>query len=92
MKILTLSTYPFATPRHGGQHRLFNIVAAYAAAGHDTRAIGVLGSASYQKEEGFLDYPQLSDISRFIKNTLFMEDWAIGQLLAKDDKDRKSVV
>lgn len=85
MKILTLSTYPFATPRHGGQHRLYNIVAAYKAAGHETRSVGVLGSVAYPSEEGFVACPPASELARYIENPLFMEDWAIGQLAAKDD-------
>ena len=38
MKIVTLSTYPFDTPRHGGQHRLANIVAEYKRQRHTVQA------------------------------------------------------
>jgi hypothetical protein len=85
MKILTLSTYPIATPRHGGQHRLHNIVAAYRAAGHQTQSIGVLGSTNYQNEEGFVVYPSSDELARYISNPFLMDDWAIGQLAAKDN-------
>src|SRR5271170_1888734 len=84
MKILTLSTYPFANPRHGGQHRLRSIAAAYRAAGHEVQSVGVLGSSTYQSEEGFVAYPSNDALARYISNPLLMDDWAIGQLAAKD--------
>jgi glycosyltransferase involved in cell wall biosynthesis len=85
MKILTLSTYPFGTPRHGGQHRLRSIVDSYRAAGHQVRSIGVLGSPTYPNEEGFVAMPTGADLARYISNPLLMEDWAIGQLAVNDD-------
>jgi hypothetical protein len=84
MKILTLSTYPIAFPRHGGQHRLHNIVSVYRAAGHQTRSIGVLGSPTYGSEEGFMDCPSRSELSAYMGDPTCMEDWAIGQLASKD--------
>ena len=57
MRILTLSTYPIAVPRHGGQQRLNHIVRRYRAAGHQTQAVGVLGGGHYDAEEGFLPFP-----------------------------------
>jgi glycosyltransferase involved in cell wall biosynthesis len=86
MKILTLSTYPFSTPRHGGQHRLHSIVGAYRSAGHEVQSIGVLGSASYTAEEGFISFPPNSDLVRCIPNPFLMDDWAIGELAAHDDR------
>jgi glycosyltransferase involved in cell wall biosynthesis len=85
MRVLTLSTYPIAVPRHGGQQRLHHIVKAYAAAGHQTRSIGVLGSSQFEPEDGFLPLPPVERMSKLISNPFLMEDWAIGQLAAKDD-------
>jgi hypothetical protein len=84
VKILTLSTYPIATPRHGGQHRLHNIVAAYRAAGHETESVGVLGSITYESEYGFVACPAHDALAPYIAKPLYMEDWAIGQLAARD--------
>ena len=86
MKVLTLSTYPIATPRHGGQHRLRNIVAAYRAAGHQTQSVGVLGNSMYPVEDGFIACPAHHDLARYIANPFLMEDWAIGQLVVNDGR------
>jgi len=86
MKILTLSTYPFSTPRHGGQHRLSNIVAMYRAAGHEIQSIGVLGSLSYAADKGFVAAPTANEMAEYIGNPFLMEDWAIGHIAANDDR------
>lgn len=86
MRVLTLSTYPIARPRHGGQQRLHHIVEAYKAAGHQCRSAGVLGSEKYEPEDGFLPFPPADRLSRYIANPFLMEDWAIGQLAVKDDR------
>jgi len=85
MRVLTLSTYPIAIPRHGGQQRLHHIVRAYQQAGHQTRSIGVLGSDRFDPEDGFLPYPAVERMSKLISNPFLMEDWAIGELAAKDE-------
>src|ERR1700690_4162432 len=85
MRVLTLSTYPIATPRHGGQQRLHHIVEAYKAAGYRTQSTGILGSTSYPDKEGFLPCPAMDQLRRYIKAPLLMEDWAIGQLAVNDE-------
>jgi len=85
MKILTLSTFPFGTPRHGGQHRMSNLVETYRASGHDVRSVGVLGSPLYAPEPGFLPTPSNEELRRFLHNTFLMEDWVIGRMAAEDD-------
>lgn len=85
MKIVTLSTYPFDTPRHGGQHRLANIVAEYKRARHTVHSIGVLGADHYAPSAGFLPYPTPGPLSSYLDNTFLMEDWAIGRWAASDD-------
>ena len=85
LNILTISTYPFETPNHGGQHRLFNIVKAYQADGHKVCSIGVLGSDTYPHQEGFEFYPDNQALAKYIENPFLMEDWAIGQLYSKND-------
>jgi hypothetical protein len=86
MRVLTLSTYPIAAPRHGGQQRLHHIVRAFKAAGHQTQSIGIFGSQSYPAEEGFLSLPPVDQLTRYIKNPVLMEDWAIGQMAVDDAK------
>lgn len=85
MKIVTLSTYPFDTPRHGGQHRLANIVAEYQRARHTVHSIGVLGADHYAPSPGFLPYPTPAILASHLENTFLMEDWAIGRWAASDD-------
>lgn len=85
MKIVTLSTYPFDTPRHGGQHRLANIVAEYKRARHAVHSIGILGADHYAPSAGFLPYPTPGILGSYLDNTFLMEDWAIGRWAASDD-------
>ncbi len=84
MRVLTLSTYPVAVPRHGGQHRLHHIVEAFKAAGDLTESVGILGSQEYPAENGFLGCPSPEQLRRHIKNPHLMEDWAIGRLASDD--------
>lgn len=86
VKILCLSTYPVDEPRHGGQHRLGSIIAAFRGHGHDVYLAGVLGSPSYKKTENFLNYPGHEALSRIVDDPSFMEDWAIGELFEKEKK------
>jgi Glycosyl transferases group 1 len=84
MKILTLSTYPIDDPKHGGQHRLANIVSVLRDAGHSVQVAGVLGSDSYALADNFVVYPGTSALTAYIDNPFLMDDWAIGELFAKD--------
>jgi hypothetical protein len=85
MNILTLSTYPIDDPLHGGQHRLHNIVQAYKDAGHTVQSAGVLGSETYLQSRGFASYPGTAPLTEYIANPFLMDDWAIGELFAKND-------
>jgi len=85
MHIIILSTYPADEPLHGGQHRLSNIAQAYREAGHTVQVAGVLGSEQYPKSPGFVHYPGMASFAPFIANPLLMDDWAIGELFAKDE-------
>lgn len=85
MNILTLSTYSADEPLHGGQHRLHNIAQCYRDAGHAVRMVGVLGSDLYPDADGFLPYPGMAAFAPYISNAALMDDWAIGELFAKDD-------
>ena len=80
MKILCLSTYPVDQPRHGGQHRLSNIIAVLRNAGHDVYSAGVLGSPSYPPSRYFVPYPGNEVLGKLIANPSLMEDWAVGAL------------
>lgn len=86
MKIVTLSTFPFEMPRHGGQHRLANIVTQYKAQGHEVESAGVLGGTHYPATEGFLMFPPMEVLRRHIDNAFLMEDWAIGEWAASDNR------
>lgn len=92
MKILILSTFPCAEPRHGGQHRVANIVRLLRDAGHQVTTAGVLGSDQYPQEEGYVPYPGSAAFLPYIKNSFLMEDWAIGRLFAQDDSYFKALV
>ena len=91
MRLLTLSTYPVSTPRHGGQQRLHHIAAAYRRAGFRTQSAGILGGIDYAPEEGFLPYPGAEAMSRQLANPLLMEDWAIGRLAATDEQTYRAL-
>jgi hypothetical protein len=84
MQILMMATYPWNMPRHGGQHRLYNIEYALKCAGHTVECIGVLGSPHYSPSPGFLEYPGDKALSHFLPYPALMEDWAISQLYLLD--------
>lgn len=81
-KILTLSTYPFNEPAHGGQHRMANIVNAFMQAGYGVQSIGVIGSEAYPSQAGFEPFPGIEALQSVVKNPFLMEDYAIGKLFA----------
>lgn len=82
MRILVLSTYPAVNPTHGGQHRLNQIAALFAADGHDVHLRGVLGSASYPSRSGYIGFPGRGTLEKYIADPTLMEDWAIGRYAA----------
>ena len=84
MHITVLSTYPTANPRHGGQHRVANMIDALRTAGHEVHSVGVLGSDSYPPSSNFLPFPGYDALRRYIDNPFLMEDWAIGEWAVKD--------
>ncbi len=84
MKITILSTYPAEPARHGGQHRIANILATLRAAGHEVSSVGILGSDNYAATSGFLPFPGYQKLRSYIDNPFLMEDFAIGKLAAGD--------
>jgi hypothetical protein len=82
MRILVLSTYPAINPIHGGQHRLNQIAKALGAEGHQVDLRGILGASSYPPRSGYLSFPGVGLLSRYLSSTNLMEDWAIGQYAA----------
>jgi hypothetical protein len=78
LKVLVLTTFPADSPKHGGQHRVYNLMKAYREAGHEVHSAGVLGSPSYPPSSKFVESPRLEDLSTYIQNPWLMEDWAIG--------------
>jgi hypothetical protein len=86
VKILCLSTYPVDEPRHGGQHRLANIIALFRNEGHEVASAGVLGSSAYNNASYFVEYPGLSILEKMTGASSLMEDWAISELFFKEDR------
>lgn len=84
MKILFLCTYPISQACHGGQLRVKNIVDMYRKYGYDVKVIGVLGSDSYPREEGFLSFPGYKALNSVYPSSFLMEDYAIGELLCNN--------
>ncbi|MEG0920876.1 MAG: glycosyltransferase [Comamonas sp.] len=92
MNILVLCTYPVKNPTHGGQLRVRNIIDAYTDNKYDVQVAGVLGSETYEPEDGFVPYPGNNQLLSIIKNPFLMEDYAIGKLFSNDEKYFKSLV
>lgn len=84
MNILVFCTYPISNPRHGGQLRVRNIVDRYRAQGHRVQVVGILGSESYEQEPGFINFPGVVQLSKFINNSFLMEDYALGRWISND--------
>lgn len=80
MKILVLCTYPISHACHGGQLRVKNIVEMYRKDGYNVKVIGVLGSDSYPREEGFLSFPGYKVLESVYPSPFLMEDYALGEL------------
>jgi Glycosyl transferases group 1 len=85
MKITILSTFPFDTPRHGGQHRLHNIAVHMRAQGHDVTATGINDTQGEPGNDNYLAQPEPHIYQDYIEHPWLMEDWAAGQLFAKND-------
>ena len=83
MKIVCLSTYPVDEPRHGGQHRLGNIVTALRKAGHDVRSAGVAGSPHYPPSAYFVEFPDEKAMAAVTDGNSLMDDWGIGELFGQ---------
>lgn len=92
MKILVLCTYPTKVPTHGGQLRVRNIIDSYTANNHEVQVAGVLGSDSYDSENGFVSFPGIDALTVAIDNPFLMEDFAIGKLFSNDEKYFNSLV
>lgn len=48
--------------------------------------VGVLGSPDYEREDGFLSFPGMDRLGAIISNPFLMEDYAIGELVGKNDE------
>ena len=86
MKILCLSNYPVEEPRHGGQHRLANIIANFQNNGHEVRSAGVLESLAYPVSPYFVERPPRAALCKALDEPQLMEDWAISQIFGLDDQ------
>lgn len=91
LNILILCTYPISEPKHGGQLRVRNIIERYRSEGHRVDVIGVLGSPNYDREEGFVGFPGIDALSRYISNPFLMEDYAIGKCFIDSIKHREGL-
>jgi hypothetical protein len=84
MNVLVLCTFPAENASHGGQVRLANILEMYRNLGADVALAGVLGGGHYAPSPGFVDFPDVKVLQTYLENPFLMEDWALGQLFAKD--------
>lgn len=89
MKIVCLSTYPVESPRHGGQHRLYNMIEMLRQAGHDVYSAGVCGSPVYPASPYFAKFPGIELMERYSSQIDLMEDVVIGDIFEKSDKHFK---
>ncbi len=86
MKIVCLSTYPIESPRHGGQHRLHNIIELLKQAGHDVYSAGVCGSPVYPPSPYFAKFPGKEVMEGYSSQVSLMEDVIIGDIFEKSEK------
>jgi glycosyltransferase involved in cell wall biosynthesis len=92
LNVLVLSTFPSDNPKHGGQHRLSNLIKAYSDAATEVFSAGVLGGTSYSPSRGFVPSPNPNDLAPHIRNTFLMEDWAIGHAFEHDTSSYRALV
>jgi len=94
--LLLLSTYPFITPRHGGQVRLFNIAKAYNDAGWKVESLAVYEPEGYeQKMVGCNDipFPATSPYRKFKgRDVPLINDYLSGAFASADDGGFPSVL
>jgi glycosyltransferase involved in cell wall biosynthesis len=87
--ILLLSTYPFATPRHGGQVRLSNIASVFRAAGWNVTSIAVYEPETYGTDavgKRDVPFPVSSPFRLFRGRKIpFVNDLLSGNYAAADD-------
>ncbi len=85
MRVLHLTTYPVELPRHGGQARVSNICATYAAAGITSRVIAVYEPENYGPEAlGAHDLAFPLDSPHRRRDLPFCTDLASGEFAARD--------
>ncbi len=91
MRVLHLTTYPVAIPRHGGQARVANILATYAAAGIESRFVAVYQPEIYGPDGvygadsvGPHDIPFPRDSVHRRRDLPLCTDLASGQFAAAD--------
>lgn len=87
--VLILSTFPFQTPRHGGQVRLANIAKSFEAAGFEVRSVAVFEPEIYEAAQlgpHDMEFPPSSDFRLFEGNSqIFLNDLLAGRYTASDE-------
>lgn len=86
--VLILSTFPFQTPRHGGQVRLANIAKRFEASGFEVRSVAIFEPeiyASAQIGPHDLEFPPDSAFRLFEgRSQIFLNDLLAGRYTADD--------
>jgi glycosyltransferase involved in cell wall biosynthesis len=91
LRVLVLGSYPASNPRHGGQVRLSQILAAYRRAGMEVRQASFFPAHDFYTRSGGLGaadvplpVPQLHTWDG--RPSIFAEDIAAGDLAATDER------
>ena len=89
LRVLVLGSYPAVNPRHGGQIRLSQIVAAYEARGFEVRQASYFpGHAFYTESSlGPADFPLSIESLRTWRGrpSAYVDDLASGEVAAADE-------
>lgn len=85
MKLLDIAPYPWLTPMHGGQHRVYNIVSQYRKLGVELETIGIIPPGYPENQRGFLTIER-DLLDDFDKIPLQMLDYYVGEQFAFNER------
>ena len=87
--VLILSTYPFITPLHGGQVRIFNIAQTYTGAGWQVESMAIYEPEGYEPQllgPRDIPFPPISVYRKFKgRDVPLINDLLTGTFAAADD-------
>jgi glycosyltransferase involved in cell wall biosynthesis len=93
IRLLSLSTYPVKTPRHGGQIRVSRILVTYKKAGFDAQHISVYDAEqSISVSRNDIPYPPMSPYRLFKGRAVpFIADLTAGIYASKDERAYRKI-